>query len=81
MIRNDEALMTNDEGSPNAQMTKERAGTFFRHSDFVIPSSFVIFLIMTSAEIWQSSIEFLEKLRPRFERLKALAQADITSSK
>jgi hypothetical protein len=47
---NDEARMTNDEGSPNAQMT-QRSGArvrrtigtlLFRHSDFVIPSSFVI---------------------------------------
>jgi (E)-4-hydroxy-3-methylbut-2-enyl-diphosphate synthase len=35
---NDEARMTNDEGSTNAQMTKEQASSL-RHSDFVIPSS------------------------------------------
>ena len=35
---NDEARMTNDEGSPNAQVTKEQASSL-RHSDFVIPSS------------------------------------------
>src|ERR1700726_3578096 len=34
---NDEARMTNDKGSSNAQMTKERSDTF-RHSDFVIHS-------------------------------------------
>jgi len=38
---NDEAQMTNDEGSTNAQMTKEEVKSF-RHSDFVINSSFVI---------------------------------------
>jgi hypothetical protein len=48
---NDEARMTNDEGSPNAQMI-QRSGArvrrrtigalLFRHSDFVIPSCFVI---------------------------------------
>ena len=42
MAENDEALMTNDEGSPNAQMTREPAGAYARHSDFVIYSSFVI---------------------------------------
>jgi len=36
---NDEARMTNDEGSPNDQMTKRKADTSLRHSDFVIPSS------------------------------------------
>jgi len=35
---NDEARMTNDEGSPNDRMTKEQASSL-RHSDFVIPSS------------------------------------------
>src|ERR1700730_8978892 len=39
---NDEARMTNDEGSPDAQTTKERSDTSFRHSDFVIHSCFVI---------------------------------------
>jgi (E)-4-hydroxy-3-methylbut-2-enyl-diphosphate synthase len=36
---NDEARMTNDEGSPKAKMTKEQASNL-RHSDFVIPSTF-----------------------------------------
>jgi ribonuclease D len=31
--------MTNDEGNPNAQITKERSEISSRHSDFVIPSS------------------------------------------
>src|SRR6266404_5368768 len=35
---NDEARMTNDERSTNAQMTKEQASSL-RHLDFVIPSS------------------------------------------
>jgi len=39
---NDEARMTNDEGSSNAQMTKEQLDTSSRHSDFVIPSTFDI---------------------------------------
>jgi (E)-4-hydroxy-3-methylbut-2-enyl-diphosphate synthase len=39
---NGEARMTNDEKSSNAQMTKEQPETFSHHSDFVIPSSFVI---------------------------------------
>jgi len=38
---NDEARMTDDERSMNAQMTKEEVKSF-RHSDFVIHSSFVI---------------------------------------
>jgi len=38
---NDEVRMTNDERSTSAQMTKEEV-TSFRHSDFVIHSSFVI---------------------------------------
>src|SRR5439155_19570856 len=37
---NDEARMTNDEGSPNDRMTKGKADTSFPHSDFVIPSTF-----------------------------------------
>jgi len=42
-MTNDEIRMTNDERSPNDQMTKEeeRAGGF-RHSGFVILSDFVI---------------------------------------
>jgi ribonuclease D len=39
MRRNDEARMTNDERSPNARMTKERAKRSHRHLDFVIPLS------------------------------------------
>jgi hypothetical protein len=38
---NDEARMTKDEGSPNAQMTK-CDGLSFSQSSFVIPSRFVI---------------------------------------
>jgi len=38
---NDEARMTNDEASPNAQMI-ESAIALSHHSGFVIPSSFVI---------------------------------------
>src|SRR6266700_1618651 len=38
---NDEARMTNDEGTPNERMTKSR-GRLFRHLGFVIISSFVI---------------------------------------
>jgi hypothetical protein len=37
--KNDEARMTNDEGSLNAQMTKEQAALSSLHSDFVIPSA------------------------------------------
>jgi len=36
---NDEAPKTNDEVSSNDQMTKRKADTSLRHSDFVIPSS------------------------------------------
>jgi (E)-4-hydroxy-3-methylbut-2-enyl-diphosphate synthase len=36
---NDDARMTNDERSSNAQMTKEQPDASSRHSDFVIPSS------------------------------------------
>src|SRR4029077_9194819 len=39
---NDEARMSKHEGNPNAQMTRGRARTSLRASDFVIPSSFVI---------------------------------------
>ena len=35
----DEARMTNDEGRPDARITKERSDASFSHSDFVIPSS------------------------------------------
>ena len=41
-VGNDEARMTNDEGTPNAQMTKQRSERVRGHSDFVIPSGFVI---------------------------------------
>jgi (E)-4-hydroxy-3-methylbut-2-enyl-diphosphate synthase len=37
---NDEARMTNDEGSPNDRMTKGKADTSLPHSGFVIPSTF-----------------------------------------
>src|SRR5438105_15242836 len=37
--KNDEARMTNDEGSTNAQMTKRASQNSTRDSDFVIPSS------------------------------------------
>src|SRR5207253_1754606 len=39
-VENDEAQMTNDEGSTNAQMTKKTPHNSSRDSDFVIPSSF-----------------------------------------
>src|ERR1700686_1108808 len=32
---NDEARMTNDEGRPNARITKERSDASFRHSDLL----------------------------------------------
>src|SRR5437899_8350917 len=38
----DEARMTNDERSPNVQMTKQGSERARRHSDFVIPSDFVL---------------------------------------
>jgi (E)-4-hydroxy-3-methylbut-2-enyl-diphosphate synthase len=41
-VANDEAGMTNDERSRNDRMTKEQTESGVRHSDFVIPSSFVI---------------------------------------
>ena len=41
---NDEARMTKDEGSTNAQMTKQRSERSVRIRHFVIPSSFVICL-------------------------------------
>ncbi len=40
--KNDEIRMTNDEESPNAQMTKKGLERAHSHSDFVIPSGFVI---------------------------------------
>jgi ribonuclease D len=59
--------MTNDKGSTNAQMTKERSETPSRHSDFVIPSGVGIRhsslssgLIATSAQL----TELLEKIEP-----------------
>src|SRR5438445_13186194 len=38
--KNDEAPMTNDEGSTNVQMTNRTSQSSTRNSDFVIPSSF-----------------------------------------
>jgi len=42
ILENDEARMTNDEGSVNAKMTKQQPERGSRHSGFVIPSSLVI---------------------------------------
>jgi len=39
ILENDEARMTNDEGSVNAKMTKQQPDRGSRHPDFVIPSS------------------------------------------
>src|SRR2546421_8093587 len=62
--------MTNDEESPNAQMTKEHLDDANRHSDFVqpsqsstlarIPSSLSSPLIATHAQL----AELLEKIEP-----------------
>jgi hypothetical protein len=41
LLINDEARMTNDERSTNAQMMNERFDAF-GHSDFVIPLTFVV---------------------------------------
>ena len=62
--KNDEIRMTNDEGSPNAQMTKKGLERAHSHSDFVIPSGFVIRhssnLIAADAQL----AELLEKIEP-----------------
>src|SRR5438876_11440277 len=70
--------MTNDKGSTNAQMTKERSETPSRHSDFVIPSGVVIRhsslssgLIATSAQL----TELLEKIEP-VDRVALDTEAD-----
>jgi len=70
--------MTNDKGSTNAQMTKERSETPSRHSDFVIPSGVGIRhsslpsgLIATSAQL----TELLEKIEP-VDRLAIDTEAD-----
>ena len=59
ILKNDEARMTNDEGSPNDQTTKRHSDAF-RHSGSVIPSSLDIRhstlrsdLIATGAELTQ----------------------------
>jgi ribonuclease D len=42
ILENDEARMTNDEGSVNAKMTKQQPERGSRHSGFAIPSSLVV---------------------------------------
>ena len=70
--------MTNDKGTTNAQMTKERSETPSRHSDFVIPSGVGIRhsslssgLIATSAQL----TELLEKIEP-LDRVAIDTEAD-----
>jgi len=65
ILENDEAGMTNDEGSVNAKMTKQQPGRGSGHSGFVIPSSLVItqsslrsVLIATDAQL----AELLKKI-------------------
>jgi ribonuclease D len=65
MRRNDEARMTNDERSPNARMTKERAKRSHRHLDFVIPSSLPGSLITSAAQ--------LHELLPEIESVDRVA--------
>src|SRR5712664_2153396 len=50
--------MTNDEGSPNPQMTKQLLKRAHRHSDFVIPSSLPSDLVATDARL----VELVEKI-------------------
>jgi ribonuclease D len=70
--------MTNDEGGSNDQMTKPRVDSSNRHSDFVIPSGFVIRhssfaspFITTSAQL----AELLEKIEP-IDRVALDTEAD-----
>src|ERR1700693_5557470 len=70
--------MTNDKGSTNAQMTKERSETPSRNSDFVIPSGVGIRhsslssgLIATSTQL----TELLEKIEP-VDRVAIDTEAD-----
>src|SRR5207247_4836024 len=42
VTENDKARMTNDERSRNVRMTKQGSERACRHSDFVIPSDFVL---------------------------------------
>ena len=57
MAGNDEARMTNDEGSTNARITKQESQRPHRHPGFVIPSSidihssFQSFIIATDAQL------------------------------
>ena len=75
---NDQARMTNDERSPNDQMTKHGAESAHRRSDFVIPSGVGIRhsslssgLITTSAQL----TELLEKIEP-VDRVAIDTEAD-----
>ena len=70
--------MTNDKGSTNYKMTKERSETPSRHSDFVVPSGVGIRhsslssgLIATSAQL----TEVLEKIEP-VDRVAIDTEAD-----
>src|SRR5437660_1274544 len=71
--KNDEAPMTNDEGSTNVQMTNRTSQSSTRNSDFVIPSSFNASPARTIrhsslSEILIASATVLADLLPLIER-------------
>ena len=72
MRRNDEARMTNDERSPNARMTKERAKRSHRHLDFVIPSSLDIRHSSLPGSLITSAAQ-LHELLPEIESVDRMA--------
>ena len=72
MRRNDEARMTNDERSPNARMTKERAKRSHRHLDFVISSSLDIRHSSLPGSLITSAAQ-LHELLPEIESVDRVA--------
>jgi ribonuclease D len=76
--KNDEARMTNDERSTNAQMTKHQVGRARHHSDMVIPSSLDIRHSSLSRELIVTGVqltELLSQIEP-VERVAVDTEAD-----
>jgi ribonuclease D len=70
--------MTNDEGNPNAQMTRQRAKRAIRHSDFVIPSSLNIRHSSFQSGVVATNAELAELVRKihAAERVAVDTEAD-----
>jgi hypothetical protein len=65
---NDEARVTNDDGSPNAQKTIKRTGDSLHHSDFVVRS--LLDIRHSSLQRWPLALSLiaLERARRSFQK-------------